>query len=127
MSSRSWHISLSFAARGSVSREWGRAGAFASPSRRRLDSLEWGLDALRHARHAALGAGLRQLRLEDLADARVLVLVLDLTAALLHVHVHAHEGGALAGAEGVAQTAVGHGQVARRLRAGVEVLVEHHV
>src|SRR5581483_4957228 len=45
------------------------------------------LGAHRDGRHAALRAVLPQLGLEDLADARVLVLVLDLAAALLHAHV----------------------------------------
>src|SRR5581483_9506433 len=77
--------------------------------------------------HAVLNALGGQRLLVDLVDARILVLVLDLAAAGLDVDVHAQEGLLLVFREGIAQPAEGDGQVAGRLGADVEVLVEQHV
>src|SRR5262245_20723931 len=66
-------------------------------------------------------------RLEPLAvDARILILVFDLTAALLHRDRTAAFGALAAERDkGIAPAAEAAGEIARRLAACVEVLVEH--
>src|SRR5207245_4654070 len=82
------------------------------------------VDELAHAGRHTVPSELLKI---DLVDARVLVLIFDLTAAVLYAHVHAHEHPTLVGGERIAQAAEGHGEIARGIRGGVEVLVEHLV
>src|SRR5262249_51215708 len=82
--------------------------------------------------HLRLDAVLLHLVEPDAVDARILVLVLDLVAAFLDVGRHrtllarldAEQRAALRQREWVAQAADAGGEIARRLPARVEVLVE---
>ena len=77
--------------------------------------------------HLATSTPVSRDRFEPFAvDARILILVLDLAAALLHGN-RAAAFGALAPQrdERIAPAAEAAGEIARRLGAGVEMLVEH--
>src|SRR5229473_547709 len=60
-------------------------------------------------------------------NARALVLVFDLTTTVFDADVHAEEGLLLVLGKRIAQPAERDGQIARRFRAGIEVLMEHAV
>src|SRR5215831_18589830 len=77
--------------------------------------------------HAGGDAVLGELLEINAVNARVLVLVLDLAAAVLDGHVHALEHVALGFGERIAQAPEGNCEIARRIAAGVEVLMEHLV
>src|SRR5687768_14507744 len=77
---------------------------------------------LQHSR-VHLHAVLAELRFEDGAHARVLVLVLDLAATLADALVSVPEEALLVAGERIADAPEGDRQVARREWGGVEVLV----